>query len=249
MRVDARALLIKNNTLGADPLVDAILSSEDGAEKALYSQALALNKSLLKRRYVEACLLASNDFERIASILELPVELIRMYALIFYDVAELDKLSKLELLNVKDRDEHMMKLWALSQGLDFIEWRLGKPVSISPIDGLKDLFTTAVFKAKEAMFSGNASDSSKEGVKWAKMSMDIARLLKVWILDTDAAKKDIEMALQEVVPNFGSYADLDRDDAAEGQASETPEGDGSEGEGVEDTDKTFNFPSLEDLES
>jgi hypothetical protein len=212
MRPDARALLIRNATLGSDPLVDRILATEAGPEKALYVQALAISKSPLKRRYVESCLLASGDIPRISRILELSEELLLFYREVFYDVGELDKLSKLELLDVKDRDEHAMKLWALSQGLDFIEWRLGKPVSINPVTGLQDLFTTCVFKAKEAMFSGNAAEASKEGTKWAKLSMDIARLLKVWILDTDAAKKDIEMALQEVIPDFQGFSDLDRDD-------------------------------------
>lgn len=221
MRVNARALLIKNNTLGADPLVDTILSADDSAEKALYAKALELNKSALKRRYIEACLLASSDFQRISDILEIPADVIQMYAAVFYDVADLDKLSKLELLDVKDRDEHMMKLWALSQGLDFIEWRLGKAVNISPIDGLKELFTMSVFKAKESLFSGNSSESSKEGVKWSKMSMDIARLLKVWVMDSDAAKKDIELALAEVIPEFGSYADLNREE--ESLLDEAPE--------------------------
>lgn len=210
MRVDERALLIRNNKLGVDPLVDQILSPEDNPEKALYTLALGINRSALKRRYLEACLLASDDFERISRILELSEDLVRMYSYVFYDVVGLDKLSKLELLDVKDRDEHSMKLWALSQGLDFIEWRLGRSISINPIDGLKDLFTTAVFKAKESMFSGNAADASKEGVKWTKMSLDIARILKAWVMDNEAAKKDIELALSEVVPEFASFADLDR---------------------------------------
>lgn len=241
MRVDARAQLIKNNTLGADPLVDTILSPEESTEKALYTQALALNKSPLKRCYIEACLLASTDYPRISGILELSEELICLYAQIFYDVAELDKLSKLELLNVKDRDEHMMKIWALNQGLDFVEWRLGKAVSISPIDGLTDLFTMATFKAKESLFSGNSSEASKEGVKWSKMAMDLARLLKVWVLDTDAAKKDIEMALQEVVPNFESFADLNREESE-------PELPGLENEAAE-ASETFELPAIEDLQS
>lgn len=212
MRVNARALLIRNKTTGTDPLVDVILSTEDSVEKSLYLKAVELNKNPLKRRYLESCLLASNDLGKIAEILELEQDLVYIYSLVFYDVEKLDKLSKLDLLNVTDRDEHMMKLWALSQGLDFIEWRLGRPVSINPIEGLKDLFTTCVFKAKEAMFSGNASESSKEGVKWTKMSLDIARMLKVWVMDSDEAKKDIELALQEVIPEFQSFADLNRED-------------------------------------
>lgn len=211
MCANARALLIKNNALGVDPLVDSVLT-EGSPERALYTRALTINKSDLKRRYLESCLLASGDIERISTILELPEDLVVMYRDVFYNVTDLDKLSKLELLDVSDREEHAMKVWALSQGLEFIEWRLGKVVAVNPVEGLKDLFTMAMFKAKESMFSGNAAEASKEGVKWSKLATDMARLLKIYVLDTDAAKKDIELALKEVTPEFKSYSELDRDD-------------------------------------
>jgi hypothetical protein len=236
MRVDARALLIKSNTLGVDPLVDKILSTEQNAEKALYIRALDINKSALKRRYLESCLLASEDIARISFILELPEELIIMYREIFYAVSGLDKLSKLELLDVKDREEHAMKLWALSQGLEFIEWRLGHSVIVNPVDGLQELFTMSMYKAKEALFSGNASEASREGKIWTKLSVDMARLLKTYVLDTEGAKKDIELALAQVVPNFGSFSDLDREDLLPPDSGDGPE--------IPELPELPDFPSL-----
>lgn len=210
MSIDAKNLLVLSKTLGVDPLVDRILSTEDNIEKSLYAQALALRDRPLKKMYVESCLLASSDAEKIGTILELSPEVVAMYAAMFYDTVNLDKLSKMELLQVEDQQERLLKLWALNQGLDFLAWRLGKAVQINPIEGLKDLFSTSMYKAKEAMFSGNETEASKEAVKWTKMSMDLARLLKAYTMDGDQARKDIELALSEVVPEFPGFDTLNQ---------------------------------------
>lgn len=209
MSVELRARLIRNNRTGFDPLVDAVLSSNTSPEYLLYAKALAINKSPVKRGYLEAALLACDDLPRICALLEMPLELCTMYRDVFYDVTGLDKLSKLELLDVPDQADKSMKTWALSQGLEFLSWRLGNLVEISPIEGLQDLFATCVYKSKECLFSGNASEASKEAVKWTKLSMDLARLLKMYVLDSAAAKSDLEMALKEVIPDFEGLDSLD----------------------------------------
>lgn len=213
MPVNARALLINNKALGVDPLVDSILT-EGSVESNLYTQAAELKKSGLKSMYIEACLLGSQDFERISEILELSPLLVGMYAAVFYDTVGLDKLSRLELLDVKDRQEQLLKIWALNQGIEFIAWRLGVRTNIGPVEGLQDLFSTAMYKAKEACFSGNATEESKEAVKWSKMAMDLARLLKVYTSDNTSAKKELEMALEEVSSDFGGFGDLNKEPSA-----------------------------------
>lgn len=205
-----RANLIQSKTVGVDPIVDAVLASADSIEFKLYKQSQELYKSPTKKNYLESSLLASKDMVQISELLELPLDLVTMYRDVFYNVTDLDKLSKLELLDVPDQAEKGMKTWALSQGLDFVSWRLGNKVSISPVEGLKDLFSTCIFKSKEALFSGNASDSSRESTKWVKLSMDIARLIKIWVLDSAAAKADLEMALREVIPDFEGLDKLDQ---------------------------------------
>lgn len=205
---NARALLVKNKKAGVDPLVDTILT-EGSAEAGLYAQSLRIYTSNVKRSYVEACLLGSQDLERISALLEIDITLLEFYRSVFYDVQGLDKLSRLELIDVSDKNEGLMKLWALNQGLDFIAWRLGANVTINPTDGLQSLFSTCVMKSKEAMFSGNASEESKEAVRWTKMSLDIARMLRSWVMDSDGAKKDIELALRESNPDFEGFADLE----------------------------------------
>jgi len=105
--------------------------------------------------------------------------------------------------------KNYLSFWALSQGLSFIAWRLGNRVDISPVEGLQDLFTTCIFKSKEAMFNGNASEASKESTKYIKLAMDLARLIKIWVLDSAAAKHDIEIALREVMPEFRGLDSLE----------------------------------------
>lgn len=211
MAVNDRHRLIQAKVLNVDPLVDKILSDEDNVEKQHYEQACAINVSPIQRRYVEACLLASTDVDRIAELLEIPVFLICMYRDIFYDVCSLNKLRKLELLDLADREDQLMKVWALSQGLDFIEWRLGKTVNTEPIEGLQSLFTLSMYKTKEAMFSGNSSEASKEGAKWAKLSLEMAKTLRLLVQDPNLARKDIELALKSVIPEFEGFSDLDRE--------------------------------------
>lgn len=208
-RYNDRAFFIRRKEKGKDPLVDKILDEPDSPEGQLYEKVKDVFDTKVKKRYIEAALIASSDFQAIADLLEIPVESVEFYSKIFFDVTGYDRLSKLDVIDkAKDTDEMIMKTWALHQGLSFIAWRLGKKVAVSPIDGLEELFNTCIYKAKEALFNPNASTASIESTKWAKLALDISRLLKVWVLDSDSAKRDIDLAIKEVMPNFKSLDDL-----------------------------------------
>jgi hypothetical protein len=202
MAVCDRYVLIRDGKTGVDELVDKILSESDSPEKQAFNKACELRHKIVKKRYIEACFLASTDIPKISTILGIPVPVLESYQKIFYDIEGMDNLDRLELLESTDREESMLKTWALSQGLDFITWRIGGAVSIDPVEGLNDLFTIATYKSKEALFSANSSDSSKEAVKWVKTSADLARLIKAWVMDGDSARKDIELALEVIRPKF-----------------------------------------------
>jgi hypothetical protein len=210
MAIKDRFNLIRDKKTGVDELVDKILT-DDTPEKSLYSKALVLYTNPVKKRYVEACLIATSNLEEISKVIGMDVALLEIYSKVFYDLEGLDKLSRLELLEVPDKEEAMLKSWAMSQGLEFVAWRLGGNVQVDPVEGLNELFTLATYKSKEALFTSNSSESSKEAVKWVKTSMDLARLMKAWVLDSDAAKKDIELALREVIPDFGGLDTLGDD--------------------------------------
>lgn len=199
--------LFKSADRGRDTRVDEVLSNPDGDLASLFSKAESLYTNKLKKGYIEACLLCSSDIPKISEILEIPEETLEIYKEFFFDVQDWDRLSKVEHIESipeRSKNEMMLKLWALNHGLDFIAWRLGKSISISPVEGLQDLFNICMYKSKEAMFNGSASEASKESTKWVKLSTDISRLLKLWVMDSSAAKRDLEIAIREVVPDFGS---------------------------------------------
>lgn len=209
--VHARFILVKQKSLGVDALVDSILSGreEDKPTKLLFDKAKAIYASSVKKGYVESCLMATPNLEKISELIEIPVPVLDLYRDVFFDVKGYDKLSLMEVISdASSEDERGMKTWALSQGLDFIAWRLGKALNVNPVEGLQELFTLSVFKSKEALFSGNASESSREATKWTKLSMDLARLLKSWVMDSNAARRDIEIALQEIIPEFQGFDSL-----------------------------------------
>jgi hypothetical protein len=213
-----RNFLIRKGTKGQDELVDKIIDFPTSPEGVLYLRAKEIHDSRTRKKYIEACLLASNDYEEIADLLGVGPDLIGMYAKCFYDVADLDTLCKLELLEKpREKDEQILKTWALHQGLPFIAWRLGKSkqLEVNPQDGLTDLFNTCIYKSKEALFNPNSSAASMESTKWVKLSLDIARLLKLWVLDSAAAKKDLELAIKSVMPDFKSLDDLALEESSE----------------------------------
>lgn len=205
------ALLIGTGTLGSNELADKILQNPEGPEAVLYSKARRIHGSKTQKQYMEACLLCCNDYDKIAELLEIPVDVVRMYNDVYYNVKDLNRLEKLDVLDGEKVDvkESLLKTWALNQGIQFLAWRLGKPVDINPQLGLNELFSNCMYKSKEALFTGNAAEASKESTKWVKLSLDIARLLKLWQIESSAAaNRDLELAIKEIVPEFKSMSEL-----------------------------------------
>lgn len=206
---NALQILIRKEAKGEDELVDKILGDPNSPEAKLWPKCADIFESRVKRGYVEACLMSTADYQKIGDLLELPIDVLQLYEKTCFDIRNYDRLSKLDLLDKeKDKDILIMKMWALHQGLDFVAWRLGKKVDISPLEGLTDMFTMCIYKSKEALFNSNSSSASVESTKWAKLSLDIARMLKVWVLDNDVARRDLELAIKEVVPEFQSLDDV-----------------------------------------
>lgn len=179
-----------------------------------------LRKSNLQSSYLEAALFSGAEISEISRLLDIPQEVILAYQEEYLLVSKGNKLEKLEYIEEemshKDsaiRRRGSLKLWALSSGLEFLKWRLGEAVQISPITGMQNLFSICFYKAKEAMYSSSTSDEGKESQKWIKLSTDIARLIKLWVSDSEAARKDIELALKEIIPEFGSIDEfIDKQD-------------------------------------
>lgn len=205
----ARHNLVKNKTLGADPLVDAVLTKNpDGSESetaARYELAKVLFLSPIKKNYIDASFMATDNVKEISDLLDIPAEILEAYRQFFFNIEGYNKLSKLELLENYDSQGKDLLTWAMASGLTFLAWRLGKPSDVNPVAGLKELFSLALYKAKEAAFGADTNDT----VKWAKMATDMSRLLKAWTMDSQAAKNDIEIALARVEPIFPSFGGLE----------------------------------------
>lgn len=204
-RINARELLLRKGQRGEDVLVDDILDHPEGENARLFEKVRPLNDMDLKRRFIEACILASDNFTEISNVLDIEEEVLRFYSKIYYDIEGLDRLDKLQLANVRNQEESSLKLWGLTEGLPFLAWRLGKRTEVTaPLDGLKQLFDTCLYKAKEAFFNSNVTKASQESAKWVKLSMDVARLLKAWSTDGNEAQKELEIRVREVVASFPS---------------------------------------------
>lgn len=201
--------LVKAGTLGVDATADLVLSNPTDY---LVETSKLLYEDYTYRTYIEAALLASRDSSAIAALFGVEKDLIEFYASVYYDVFQLTVIQRLRLVELcEDPNEKNLKLWGVSQGLDFLAWRLGFKVEISPVEGMKALYSDSFFKAKEAFFNSNSAEASKEALKWAKQAFDSAKVLKSWVSDMDEASKELELALKDLNAdniNFGDISNI-----------------------------------------
>lgn len=201
---------------GQDPLVDAFLQ-EPLPPSYRYCLTILHNPAL--KTYLEAGLLTEADLARIAEVIELPLEVVEIYCMTFYPVRSLSRIEKLFLVETCESDtEKNLKRWAVTQGFDFLAWRMGAKVEISPVDGMSSLYADCYFKAKEAFFNSNSAEASKEALKWAKQAAEISRVLKAWVTNNKEAMKDIEIALDSLTEDdvqFGNIQQIADDNGEE----------------------------------
>jgi hypothetical protein len=192
---DQRAGYIDRREISGCPLLDAFLETP---LPGLCREVLAIRTSKTRRTYVEAALLTQATPGAISTVLDIHEEYIDAYRKVYFDVESMDRLSKIEVIEAcQDADERNLKMWAITQGLDFLAWRLGKPVTLSPVEGLSALMSDSYFKAREAFFNNSTSASGQQALKWTKQTVEIAKLLKSWVSDSAEAMRDIEFALRE----------------------------------------------------
>lgn len=199
-RLDQRWLALKRGVEGVEYTPAPELAAE---VEAIY-------KDKAQRYLVEAALLASPDVEVISKFLEVPAAVLYLYRELCFDIEGLTKLQRMAYIQgLKNAEERNMKIWAATQGVRFLQWRFGDDVKISPVEGMQAMFSDAYYKSKEAFFSGNSTEASKEALKWMKQAVDISKQLKSWTTDADEARKDIEIALQSFTGDDIEFATLD----------------------------------------
>jgi hypothetical protein len=107
------------------------------------------------------------------------------------------RLDKLQYITeVENKSERVYLLWAYSNGLNFIKWKLGLIPDMDPVTAVKQLFTDTIMKSREAIYFSNTEEESKEATKWTALSVQLAKLLKSWVLDSEAAVHDLHIALE-----------------------------------------------------
>jgi hypothetical protein len=173
-----------------------------------------VRKSPFQRMYLEACLLTQAPLEDIADTLGYPLSVVQLYLERDYRVASASKMRKLEHIHsISDPEERNLKLWALTQGLSWVKWRLGLGSEVSPVNGLQMLLPDCVYKAKQAFFEANGTIDDAEARKWTMVSLAVSRQVKAWVTDKKDLLEDLELALKQIdaedadIPNLSDIGD------------------------------------------
>ncbi len=208
-----RYWLLCRSRHGEDNLVDAIL--DEHVDPAVMRECKEIYEDKLMKTYVEACLLATEDFEDISESLEVDKHVLMVYHDIYYAVHNLSRIRKTRHLSkIEDNDERNLKQWSMTNGMDFIKWRLGIITKQSTMDSIVQLQSDAYFKSKEAFFNSNNTSASTEGLKWSKQAVHLTRLIADLEEeeDTDEAADDLQLQLQRIDEtniNLKGIEDLD----------------------------------------
>lgn len=186
-----RNWLMRRSMRGHDGLVDAILDHH--VEPQVLSECKDIYEDKLMKTYVEASLLATEDFEDISGALEIEEHVLRIYHDVYYAVHDLSRIRKTRHLSkIEDSDERNLKQWSMTNGMDFIKWRLGILTQQSTMDSIVQLQSDAYFRSKEAFFNSNGTVASVEGLKWSKQAVHLTRLI------ADLEEEDTEEASDEL---------------------------------------------------
>ena len=112
----------------------------------------------------------------------------------------------LQSISVKCAAKFMSKQASLSKAV--ADEALTNELGPEQIKRVIETTNTIAYLSKEAIYASSTSEQSKESVKWTKLSMDLARIIKSWVMDSSEAKRDLEIAIANVVPEFAGLDSL-----------------------------------------
>ncbi len=163
----------------------------------------------LSQTLLECALLTEETNEKIAEVLGRPIASIEE-ARRGFEPSKYGRLEKLEYIHgIKDRFDRSYKLWAFTNGIQFVQWKLGLAPAIDPVSSLQQLYADCIMKSRESIFLGNTSEEAKEAVKWTNLSIQLGKLLKSWTVDNNMATLDIQLALSgSTLADMPSLSDL-----------------------------------------
>lgn len=171
-----RYWLLCRSIKGSDDLVDSILNGF--VDPVSLQECRDIYEDKLMKLYVEACLLATEDFDDIANALEVDKHALMLYHDLYYNIHDLSRIRKTRHLSkIEDNDERNLKQWSMTNGMDFIKWRLGIITKLSPVDSILQLQSDAYFKSKEAFFNSNDTAASEAGLRWSRQAVALTKLI------------------------------------------------------------------------
>lgn len=204
-----RNWLMCRSKAGEDHLVDAILDGH--IEPAVLKECKDIYEDRLVKLYVEASLLATEDFDMISKTLEIDKHVLMVYHDIYYNVHSLSRIHKTRHLSkIEDADEKSLKQWSMTSGMEFIQWRMGLTTKISAMDSVISLQADAYYRSKEAFFNSNTAAASVEGLKWSKQAVHLTRLLaELEEEDTDEGMDELSLELERITETNIQLPSLD----------------------------------------
>lgn len=200
------AKLIEKGQRGLDDVADLFLAEQK--EEAV-QETLDLYRDARRRIYIEAALMGTEDLSRIVEIFGFPISVVRLYELAFFNMREVSRLDRLlHVESCEDEYEKNLKRWSMTQGVEFLAWRLGLKVELVPVDVVTTLQADCYFKAKEAFFNPNSAEASKEAMKWTRLAAQLSGVVKSWVSNNKEAMQDIELALQTLGAGDVNFGDI-----------------------------------------
>jgi hypothetical protein len=91
-----RSRLVRNSKKGVDSRADEVIDNPNGPQGKLYVKALVSWENRLRKSYIEAARMASDDVKLISSVVEIPADILETYYYFFFDIADWDRLDKIE---------------------------------------------------------------------------------------------------------------------------------------------------------
>ena len=196
-----RNWLMCRSVKGVDDLVDAILDGH--VDPSVLKECRDIYEDRVTRLYVEASLLATEDYDSISEVLELDKHVLMVYHDIYYDIQGLTRVAKAtHLSKLEDGDERVLKQWSMTNGLEFIRWRMGLSINISTLASIASLQADAYYRSKEAFFNSNTTDASAEGLKWSRQAVVLTKLLnELEGGSSDEAGDELSLELERITEN------------------------------------------------
>jgi len=202
----AQAGRVLNKTMALSEVKDdkvkellKVILGEDQDPTAVY--AWEKYQDELSRVILNSYLLSDTTFDKIRRTTGVPLDVLNMYALYFFDVTifrdQLEKVSYVGSQRGRIPSEQQVYLEAaLTKGADYITWLLNGNVNQTPKRVLEAVMTEGYFMGQSHKGQDPTSDVAKQARNWLQMGNHAAiNLLRAGVTESDDAFTELRLAL------------------------------------------------------